>query len=205
MSPHQVATAFFVHYPPTDPPPDPIFEPIGTGLPPIAHMDSPVAHTAARYSEGMGREPNQFRIYGGGDGYLVAWLDYNPLKIEQVPLVNGMTQSNQALAPAGNIAEQTTCCADFPAGPQIEPVGGSYLRQFDLETGYQIRDAGGHPELIPSPVRPVAVAVFIHIDSVTSGLVPGIPTPPFLIDPPVTTGSFYLLGIFPLGPLGMDL
>ena len=38
----------------------------------------------------------------------------------------------------------------------------------------------------------------------TSGIVPGVPIPPFLVDPPVTTGSFYLLGIFPLGPLGMD-
>jgi hypothetical protein len=49
-----------------------------------------------------------------------------------------------------------------------------------------------------------APCIFIHIDGVTSGIVPGVPTPPFLVNPPVTTGSFYLLGLFPLGNLGMD-
>ena len=135
---------------------------------------------------------------------MVAWLDYNPLKSGQVPLVNGMVLTQQGPAPAGSPAEQPTCCADFPAGPQLEPVGGSYLRQYDPATGYQVKGPDGRPELVRSPLRPVAIAVFIHIDGTTSGIVPGIPTPPFLVDPPVTTGTFYLLGIFPLAPLGMD-
>ncbi len=204
MSPHQVATAWFVHFPPGQPPPDPIFAPIGSGQPPVAHMDTPVAPTYAAFSEGLGREPNQFRILPNGKARLVVPLDYNPLKSQQVPLVNGMVLVNQGLAPAGSVAEQPTCCMDFPAGPQLEAVGGSYLRQFDPVTGFQSLGPDGRPELVRSPSRPVAVAIIIHIDGVTSGIVPGVPTPPFLVDPPVTTGSFYLLGIFPLGPLGMD-
>lgn len=204
MSTEQVATAFFVHFPPNQPPPHPIFAPAGPGEPPTAFMDTPVAHTGARFSEGLSREPNQFRIRRNGDSQLVAVLDYNPLKSGQVPLVNGLTLTNQASAPAGFGVEQPDCCPDFPAGPRPEPIGASYLRRFDPVTGYQIRDADGRPELVRSPTRPVALAVFIHIDGLTSGLVPGVPTPPFLVDPPSTTGTFYLLGIFPLGPLAMD-
>ncbi len=204
MSPHQVATAWFVHFPPGQPPPHPIFAPIGPGQPPVAHMDSPVAPTGAAFSEGLGGEPNQFRILPNGKARLAVSLDYNPLKSQQVPLVNGMVLTNQGPAPAGSVAEQPSCCMDFPAGPQLEAVGGSYLRQFDPVTGFQSLGPDGRPELVRSPSRPVAVAIIIHIDSVTSGIVPGVPTPPFLVDPPVTTGSFYLLGIFPLGPLGMD-
>ena len=204
MSPHQVATAFFVHFPPNQPPPDPIFAPTGPGLPPVAFMDTPVAHTAARFSEGLGREPNQLWIRSNGKANLIARLDYNPLKTGQVPLVNGMVLTNQSPAPVGSVAEQPDCCPNFPAGPRPEPVGGSYLRQYDPATGFQLKDSDGRPLLVRSPSRPVAVAIFIHIDGVTSGIVPGVPTPPFLVDPPVTTGSFYLLGIFPLVPLGMD-
>ena len=204
LSTSQVATAFFVHFPPNQPPPHPIFAPIGPGQPPIAFMDTPVAKTSARFSEGLGYEPNQMQIWPNGKGRLTAWLDYNPLKSEQVPLVNGMVLANQGPAPPGSGVEQPTCCMDFPAGPRLEPIGGSYLRRFDPVTGFQILDSNGRPELVRSPSRPVAVAVFIHIDSITSGIVPGVPTPPFRVEPPVTTGSFYLLGIFPLAPLGMD-
>ena len=203
LSTEQVATAWFVHFPPNQPPPDPIFAPIGPGLPPVAHMDSPLAPTGARFSDGMKMEPNQLRILPNGKGRLHTVLDYNPLKAGQVPLVNGMVQVQQGPAPIGSIAEQGECCMDFPAGPQLEPVGGSYLRQFDPVTGFQLKDDDGRPLLVRSPTRPVVVAVFIHIDGTTSGLVPGIPTPPFLVDPPVTTGSFYLLGLFLLTPLGM--
>lgn len=131
-------------------------------------------------------------------------LDYNPLKPDQVPLVNGLVMTQQSLAPLGSVAEQPDCCPDFPAGPRPEPVGASYLRRFDPETGFQVRGTDGRPELVRSPARPVAITVFIHIDGVTSGLMPGVPTPPFLLNPPVTTGSFYLLGVFPLLPLSMD-
>lgn len=204
MSRAQVATAWFVHFPPNQPPPDPIFAPIAPGLPPTAFMDTPLAPTWARFSEGLSREPNQFRIRRDGSARLRTVLDYNPLKSGQVPLVNGMVLTEQSLAPPNSVAEQPNCCPDFPAGPRPQPVGGSYLRRFDAETGFQVRGADGRPELIRNPSRPVAMTVFIHIDGVTSGLVPGVPTPPFLTDPPVTTGSFYLLGIFPLLPLGMD-
>ena len=91
------------------PPPHPIFAPTGPGLPPVAHMDSPVAPTGAAFSEGLGDEPNRFRILPNGKGDLVAALDYNPLKSQQVPLVNGMVLANQGLAPAGSVAEQPTC------------------------------------------------------------------------------------------------
>ena len=204
MSPQQVATAFFVHFPPNQPPPHPIFAPIGPGLPPVAFMDTPVAHTAARFSEGLSHEPNQFFIRPNGRANLSVRLDYNPLKSGQVPLVNGMVFVDQSLAPIGSPAEQPDCCPDFPMGPRPEPVGGSYLRQYDPATGFQLKDADGRPALVRSPLRPVAVAVFIHIDGLTSGILPGVPTPPFLFNPPATTGSFYLLGIFVLGPLGMD-
>lgn len=204
LSPHQVATAWFVHFPPNQPPPDPIFAPIGPGQPPIAFIDSPLAHTRAAFTEGLGREPNQVSIRPNGKGRLFARLDYNPLKSGQVPLVNAMVLPNQGPAPAGSGVEQSTCCQDFPAGPQLEPIGGSYLRRFDPITGFQVLAGDGRPEIVRSPSRPVVVAVFIHIDGVTSGLIPGVPTPPFLMNPPVTTGSFYLLGLFPLGSLGMD-
>ena len=202
LSPDQKITAWFVHFPPGQPTPDPIFEPIGPGLPPIAHMDSPVANTHAAFSEGLGREPNELRVRHNGRAHLLTWLDYNPVAVGQVPLVNGMVLTNQGAAPAGSSAEQPICCPDFPAGPRREPIGGSYLRRFDPISGYQLLDANGRPELLRSPSRPVAIAIIVHHDGTTSGIVPGIPIPPFLVNPPATTGTFYLLGLFPLGPLG---
>ena len=115
-----------------------------------------------------------------------------------------MTPVTQGLAPAGSGAEQPVCCPDFPAGPRPEPIGGSLLRKFDPVTGAQLKDEKGRPMLIRSPTRPVAVAVIVHSDGMTSGIVPGVPTPPFLVNPPTTTGSFYLLGLFPLATVGMD-
>ena len=199
-----VATAWFVHNVPNQPPSNPIFAPIGAGLPAIAHNDSPLAPTTASYSDGMSTEPNQFHIKENGSSRLKINLDFNPLKSGQVPLVNNMTQVNQSLAPIGSVAEQPVCCPDFPAGPRLDPVGGSFLRKFDPVTGMQMKDINGRPALIRSPGRPVAVAVFVHIDGTTSGVLPGIPTPPFLVNPPATTGSYYLLGLFPLGALGMN-
>ena len=199
-----VVTAMFVHYPPNQPPPHPIFAPIAPGLPSVAHMDTPLTPTTARFSEGLSREPNQFRIKENGSSRLKIQLDYNPLKSGQVPLVNNMTPVNQAMAPAGSGAEQAVCCPDFPAGPRPEPIGGSFLRKFDPATGAQLKDENGRPMLVRSPIRPIVVAVIVHIDGTTSGILPGVPTPPFLVNPPVTTGSFYLLGLFPLAALGMD-
>ena len=197
-----VVTAWFVHFRPDLGPTDPIFEPVSPGLPPVAFMDTPVAPTWARFSEGLAREPNQLRIKGTGDARLFTTLDYNPLRIGQVPLVNGATV-NQTTA-AGTVAEQGPCCPNFPAGPRIDPIGGSYLRVFDPTTGLQVKDHRGRPALVRSPQRPVAIALFVHIDGMTSGLVPGVAVPPFVPDLPVTAGSFYLLGIFPLGPIMID-
>ena len=197
-----VVTAWFVHFRPDLGPTNPIFEPVSPGLPPVAFMDTPAAPTWARFSEGLSREPNQLRIKQNGDGTLYTVLDYNPLKVGQVPLVNGATV-NQTTA-AGTVAEQGACCPNFPAGPRIEPIGSSYLRAFDPATGLQVKDERGHAILIRSPQRPVAVALFVHIDGTTSGLVPGIPVPPFVPNLPVTAGTFYLMGVFPLGPIGMD-
>lgn len=199
-----VVTTWFVHFPPNQPPPHPVFAPIGPGLPSVALADSPMTATTARFSDGLSAEPNQIRIKRNGTGRIKARLDYNPLKSNQVPLVNSMTPVNQALAPVGSDAEQTVCCADFPAGPRLEAIGGSLLRKFDPLTGTQLKDENGRPMLIRSPGRPVAVAVFVHIDGTTSGVMPGVPTPPFLVNPPATTGTFYLLGLFPLASLGMD-
>jgi len=199
-----VVTSWFVHFPPTQPAPHPIFAPTGPGLPSVALADSPLAATTARFSNGLSTEPNQIIIKNDGSGRIKAKLDYNPLKSNQVPLVNNMTPVNQALAPLGSVAEQHVCCVDFPSGPKMETVGGAYLRKFDPVTGFQLKDETGRPMLIRSPGRPVAVAVFVHIDGTTSGVLPGIPTPPFLVNPPATTGSFYLLGLFPLAALGMD-
>lgn len=204
MSPNQTATAVFVHYPPNQPPPHPIFAPPEPGLGPIARINTPVANTAAGFTEGLGREPHQIRIFGNGVGWLWSYLDYNPLAPEQVPLVNGLALVDQALAPIGSPAEQPPCCPDFPAGPQFEPVGASYLRVFDPDTGFQVKDADGRPELVRSPIRPAAIAVLIHTDGITSGLVTGVPIAPFLQNPPATTGSVYLLGLFPLGDLGTN-
>ncbi|MCB1036515.1 MAG: hypothetical protein KDD47_22000 [Acidobacteria bacterium] len=126
MSAHQVATAFFVHFPPNQPPPHPVFAPIGPGLPPVAHMDTPVAHTRARFSEGLGREPNGIPIRRNGDGHLWVELDYNPLKSGQVPLVNGMTLTQQGLAPAGSPADRRGRCRRFPPSrSQADPERGS--------------------------------------------------------------------------------
>lgn len=199
-----VVTTWFIHFPPNQAPPHPIFAPIEAGLPSVALADSPMAATTASFSDGLSTEPNQIIIKANGSGRIKAKLDYNPLKSNQVPLVNNMTPVNQALAPEDSVADQDVCCADFPSGPKMEAVGGSYLRKFDPVTGFQLKDEKGRPMLIRSPGRPVAVAVFVHIDGTTSGVMPGVPTPPFLANPPATTGSFYLLGLFPLGALGMD-
>ncbi len=115
-----------------------------------------------------------------------------------------MSLVNQQKVLLGSIAEQPMCCNDFPAGSQFEPIGGSYLRQFDPETGCQVLDENGRPKLVRSPTRPIAVAVFVHIDGTTSGILPGIPTPPIIPNASVNTGTFYLLGIFPLAALAMD-
>ena len=124
-------------------------------------------------------------------------LDYNPLATEQVPLVNGAV-TTQGFIPPGFDAEQPTCCPDFLAGPSLEPIGSSLLRKFDPDTGLQLVDERGIPQIVRSPQRPVAVALFVHTDGTTSGLVPGIPVLPFIANAPATAGTFYVLGLFPI-------
>lgn len=129
------------------------------------------------------------------------YLDYNPFKKGQVPLVNG-SFTTQGFVPLEFEAEQPDCCLDSPLGRLKTPIGSSFLRKFDPETGFQLRDANGRVETVRSPGRPIAAVLFVHIDGVTSGLVPGFPVPPFIPEAPVTAGSVYLLGVFPLGGIG---
>ena len=206
LAPDLVVTAWLVFTPPGSPPPAPIFAPIGPGLPPVAAASTPLASTGARFSEGAGWEPNRFRIRPKGGGRLIAWLDYNPLKPDQAPLRNGTMSMNQGLAPAGTAAAQPPCCADSPVppapGPRLSPIGSSFLRRFDPETGFQVLGADGRPEILRSPTAVPLIVVIVHIDRMTHGIQPGIVIPPFPGSSfPVTAGDHYVLGIFPLGGL----
>ncbi len=204
-----VVTAWLVYVPPGAPPPAPIFEPIGPGLPPVAAPSAPLAPTYARFSEGMGWEPNRLQIFSSGKAHLFTWLDYNPLKAGQAPLRNGMVSTQQGLAPADSPAVQPLCCPDAvipPApGPRLSPIGSSFLRRFDPDTGFQVLDLDGRPELVRSPVAVPLIVVIVHLDRMTHGIHPGIVIPPFPgAGFPATAGDHYVLGIFPIGGLAMD-
>ena len=201
IAPNLVLTARLIYFPLVLPPPHPIFEPISEGQPPIAASSIPLAPTWARYSEGLGWEPNEIPIRPNGRGFLRVDLDYNPLKANQGPLMNGMVKPNQSLAPPGFEAEQGICC--LGRGGVIQPVGASLLRKFDPETGFQRIGENGQAELVRSPIPAAAVAVIAHLDGLPHGLDPGIPIPP-LPGFPVSFGDHYVVGLFPLVPLHMD-
>jgi hypothetical protein len=203
LAPDLVVTAWIAYFFPPNPPADPtfnIFRPIGEGLPPLAGLSAPLAPTNAGFIEGLGREPNEFILMGRGKsakGRLMVNLDYNPLKPGQGPLRNEASLVTQAAAPAGSGAEQPDCCPDgFPA-PRPQPIGGSYLREFDPSTGYPILGPDGRPKLLRSPVPVVVIALVVHIDETTHGLSAGIPIPPI---PGISTtaGDHYTLGLFDL-------
>ncbi len=206
MAEDLVVTAWFIFNRPDVPPPHPIFAPIGPGLPPVAAVNIPLAATTAAYTEGLGPEPNSFRLRQNGKGTLIARLDYNPLKANQAPLRNGMVEVNQGLAPAGSPAEQPPCCPDAVVAPgsRPHPIGSSLLRQVDPATGFEVLRPDGRPELVRSPIPVLGVLVTVHMDRTTHGIHPGIPVPPFPgSNFPATAGSYYILGVFPLGQLRM--
>jgi hypothetical protein len=196
LAPHLVITAWLAYFFPPGPVPDTIFAPLGPGLPPIAGVAVPLAPTTAAFTEGMGREPNQF-VTHGDQAHLVVHLDYNPLKPGQGPLRNETGLVTQAAVPAGSAAEQPVCCPNgFPV-PRPQPLGGSFLRLFDPLTGLQFRGANGRPELLRSPVPAVVIALVVHIDDTTHGISAGLPIPP-RPDVSVAAGDHYTLGLFDL-------
>jgi hypothetical protein len=202
LAPDLVVTAWLAYFFPPAPVPDPIFAPIGPGLPPVAGVAVPLAPTTAAFTEGRGREPNQFFTYGHR-GILLARLDYNPLKPAQGPLRNEASQVTQAAAPVGSDAAQPVCCPNgFPV-PRPQPIGASFLRVFDPATGLQRLGADGRPVLLRSPVPAVVIAIVVHIDATTHGISAGIPIPP-RPDLAATSGDHYTLGLFDLRALHLE-
>ena len=201
LEPDLVVTAWISYFFPGGPvAPHPIFDPIGEGLPPIAGVSAPLAPTTAAFTEGLGVEPNEFDVKSNGKGKLKVTLDYNPLLPNRGPLRNGMAITQQSLAPAGHEAEQPLCCPNgFPA-PEYQAVGSSYLRAFDLSTGFQQLDADGKPVLIRSPRAVDFLAIVVHTDKTTHGINPGVPILP-IPGLPASTGDHFLLGIFDLRSL----
>ena len=199
LAPGLTITAWTAYFFPPNPPSDSvydIFRPIGDGLPSLAGVSAPLAPTNAAFTEGLGREPNQFTT-NGDKAKLVVELDYNPLKPDQGLLRNEAGLVTQAAAPDGSLAEQPVCCPDgFPV-PRPQPIGGSFLRQFDQETGLPVLGADGRPELVRSPVPVVVIALVVHIDETTHGISAGIPIPPI---PGISaaSGDHYTLGLFDL-------
>ncbi|MEM8484911.1 MAG: T9SS type A sorting domain-containing protein [Bacteroidota bacterium] len=201
LDPDLVLTAWVSYFFPGGPvAPHPIFDPIGPGLPPIAGVSAPVAPTTAAFTEGLGPEPNQFHIRPNGKSQLIIDLDYNPLLPGQGPLRNGMSNTIQALAPDGSDSEQPLCCPNGVPAPEYQPVGSSYLRAFDLNTGFQELDHNGRPVLIRSPRAVDFIALVIHTDKTTHGINPGVPILP-IPGLSATTGDHYLLGIIDMRSL----
>jgi hypothetical protein len=199
LAPDLVVTSWLAYFFPPGPVPDPIFAPIESGLPPVAGVAVPLAPTTAAFTEGLGREPNQFVSYGGR-GRLLVRLDYNPLKPEQGPLRNEASPVTQAAAPVDSNAAQPVCCPNgFPV-PRLQPIGASFLRVFDPTTGLQYQRPNGRPVLLRSPVPAVVIAIVVHIDATTHGISAGIPIPP-IPDISATVGDHYTLGIFDLRAL----
>ena len=197
LAPDLVLTAWTSYYFPGGPAPDPIFEPIGEGLPAIAGVSAPLAPTYAAYTEGLGPEPNQFDISQTGEGKLRVTLDFNPLLAGQGPLRNELVNTNQTAAPSGSGVEQPLCCPDGVPAPIPQPIGSSLLRSFDLATGFQNLDTEGRPVLIRSPLPVAFIAIVAHVDKTTHGINPGVPILP-IPGLSVTTGDHFLVGIFDL-------
>ncbi|MBX2819975.1 MAG: T9SS type A sorting domain-containing protein [Rhodothermaceae bacterium] len=197
LSPDLVLTAWTSYFFPGGPAPHPIFEPLGEGLPAIAGVSAPLAPTYAGFTEGLGPEPNQFEITRSGNAKLSVELDYNPLLAGQGPLRNELVNTTQAGAPVGSEAEQPLCCPDGIPAPSLQAVGSSFIRSFDLDTGFQNLDEDGRPVLIRSPLPVAFIALVVHVDKTTHGINPGIPILP-IPGLSVTTGDHFLLGIFDL-------
>jgi hypothetical protein len=203
LAPGLVVTAWLGYYFPPGPTPDPIFDPIGVGLPPVAGVAVPLAATDAGFTEGLGREPNQFRVLGAGTASrasLVADLDFNPLKSGQGPLRNELSPVTQSSAPSSSGAAQPICC---PAGTRQQPIGASFLRVFDPVTGLPSLEPDGRPRLLRSPVVAAVIAIVVHIDGTTHGISAGLPIPP-RPGTSATVGDHYTLGLFDLRQFHLD-
>lgn len=201
LAPGLVVTAWVSYFFPGGPTyPDPIFEPISEDGPSVAEVSAPLAPTWAAFTEGLGREPNELREVADGNQRLVVTLDYDALSAGGGPLRNGVRATHQAEAPAGSEAEQPDCCPDGIPLPAPQAVGASYLRKFDLATGYQELGADGRPELVRSPVAVDFIAIVAHVDKTTHGIDPGVPILP-IPGTSVTTGDHFLVGMFDLREL----
>ncbi|MFN0105027.1 MAG: hypothetical protein ACKV2U_23455 [Bryobacteraceae bacterium] len=197
LAPNLVITAWLAYYfPPTPPPNHPVFAPIGPGLPPVAGVAVPLAPTDAAFTEGLGWDPNRFKVRGD-KGSLDVDLNFNPLKPGEGPLRNELVQIQQAAAPVNTGASQPNCCPNGFPEPKPQPIGASFLRQFDQATGLPIIGSDGRPQLLRSPVPAVVIAIVVHLDGTTHGISAGIPIPPM---PGVasTSGDHYTLGLFDL-------
>jgi hypothetical protein len=162
----------------------------------VAAHSVPLARTGAGYTEGLGREPNQIVIDQAGNGELRVKLDYNPLKPHQGPLRNGLANTQQGAAPAGSIAIQPPCCGlvTLSGEPVHQPIGSSFLREFDPATGFQKLEANGRPKLVRSPVPAVFISIISSLDNHTKGINPGLPYVPELF----SFGDHVILGVFDL-------
>ena len=171
---------------------------LGDGLPALAGVSAPLAPTYAGFTEGLGPEPNQFELNdSGGKARLRTTLDFNPLLPFEGPLRNDLVITNQVDAPAGSGAEQPLCCPNGVPEPMVQSVGASFLRSFDMNTGFQNLDASGKPILIRSPLPVAFIAIVAHVDKTTHGINPGVPILP-VPGLSVTTGDHFLVGIFDL-------
>lgn len=209
LAPDLVITAWISYFFPPGAGPHPIFTPIGNPndptevSPALAAVSGPLAATTAGFSDGLGRDPNDFIYHGPSRARLTVDLDYNPLKAFQGPLRNGIAEINQAAAPPGFGADQPLCCPDGFPDPakdrRHQAVGSGYLRVFDPATGFQAREANGRPKLLRSPVPVAFLAIVVHNDEMTHGISPGIPTFP-IPGVSATVGDHFLLGLFDLRP-----
>src|SRR2546425_1822382 len=190
----------------------PVFKPLPgfagteiTGEPvAIAAHSVPLARTDSAYTGGLGLEPQQIVIKENGTASFKVNLDFNPLKGHQTPLRNAMVYTHQAPAPAGSIAAQPNCCPSpgFPVANRPQPVGASYVREYDPATGFQLLDPDGRPRLPSSPVPAVFISVTARIDRNTSGMHPGIGFIPSVVQGvPAISGDHIVLGIFDLRAL----
>ena len=201
----QTVTAWFIWYFQFRLPevPHPIFASIDPakdlfGVPfAVAAHSVPLAPTHAGYTEGLGPEPNQIFINQAGNGRLTAKLDYNPLKPHQGPLRNGLVSTHQGAAPADSIAAQPGCCPGIAFQPPFtapQPVGSSFLREFDPATGFQVLEANGRPKLVRSPVPAAFISIISSLDKHTKGMNPGLPHIPEV----GVIGDHVVLGVFDL-------
>lgn len=60
------------------------------------------------------------------------------------------------------------------AGGVFIPTSSSYLRKYDSNTGYELLDKNGDPQVVNSPVKALGVEVIAHVDKSTHGISQGV-------------------------------